>query len=751
MAKTKIGKIPVYKGEYDNNTIYNRLNQVTYLGTTFQSIVDDNLGHPPAEKSEDGGEILYINTNYWDIIAKGIDNIEERTATNNSMGYKILKKNKSFAEQVIEENTIYEIRYDFTLTGDVTIPANCVLQFEGGSISGEYTIIGNNTDIEAGLVKIFNIDVILSGVWNIVESYPEWFGAVGNGINDDTQSTQKALDFASIAKGKLKFNNKKYCINSINICHPIEIKGTNNKNGYGIYDNNENFNTTIIPTSITLPCFNLNFEQVTSGIVIHDIKFEHTISDVSELPYVISDENSISFSSGIIIENISIPKAYNGIKLHHCERFTIRDINADCANNFLNVNNIRDVSILENIHIWNFSKIDSFYTFKTNLNSDYAIILSNVDEVFVKNIFIYERHKGIKLKNAWINLSEITFDRVNKIFDINSTGTMGVNIENVHALSGNLKPENFNAIEIYNDRDNSSPESCIKIKNIDYRVDTASPEKIFNINTNQKVIIDTATLGLFNVSGIHIEAVQYCSISNIIFAYEDIIGKNTYNGYGIVNNESNNYVSINNVNYSKVEGKLYDGFLDNVIFDFCNSLKEVVPWQNGGNTTSDGIIINATQNILLGMYSYLGVNDININGNIGVVYKVTNKLNANPIGLIYNSDIGEQRIYINQEVTEKRRVAICKFKATTNISPVRFVFIAEGAFIIYNTFISNNKNLSIPDFNKKQLYKLEALGVYNSYRKKGEFCEYNNGLYIVKTEGITDNSFTNNIVKIADI
>lgn len=194
MAKIKIGKIPVYKGEYDNNTRYDRLNQVTYLGTTFQSIVDDNLGHPPAEKSEDGGEILYINTNYWDIVAKGIDNVEERTVTDNSMGYKILKKNKSFIEQVTEENTIYEIRYDFTLDENVTIPNNCVLKFEGGSISGTYTITGNNTGIESRLVKIFNTDITFAGTWNIIEGYPEWFGAVGDGKTDDTTAIQKTFN-----------------------------------------------------------------------------------------------------------------------------------------------------------------------------------------------------------------------------------------------------------------------------------------------------------------------------------------------------------------------------------------------------------------------------------------------------------------------------------------------------------------------------------------------------------------------------
>lgn len=180
MAKIKIGKIPVYKGEYDNNTTYNRLNQVTYLGTTFQSIVDDNLGHPPAEKSEDGGEILYINTNYWDIIAKGIDNVEERTATDNSMGYKILKKNKSFAEQVIEENTIYEIRYDFTLTGDVTIPANCVLEFNGGNIKGNIKF--NNTRIIANSDKCFT-NIIATGNIANKSAFLSWFTDYQNAVD----------------------------------------------------------------------------------------------------------------------------------------------------------------------------------------------------------------------------------------------------------------------------------------------------------------------------------------------------------------------------------------------------------------------------------------------------------------------------------------------------------------------------------------------------------------------------------------
>ena len=52
------------------------------------------------------------------------------------MGYCILRRNKTFAEQVTKTNTIYEIRYDFDLDGEtVSLPEGCVFKFVGGQVS----------------------------------------------------------------------------------------------------------------------------------------------------------------------------------------------------------------------------------------------------------------------------------------------------------------------------------------------------------------------------------------------------------------------------------------------------------------------------------------------------------------------------------------------------------------------------------------------------------------------------------------
>ena len=140
------------------------------------------------------------------------------------MGYKILKKNKSLIEQITEENTIYEIRYNFTLTGDITIPANCILKFDGGSISGTYTITGNNTGINAGLTKIFNTNVTLEGKWSITEIYPEWFGAK----RDYNYTTNVGTDSSSAFNVAIAFaegcNIKKVKIGTgYNIANPVYI------------------------------------------------------------------------------------------------------------------------------------------------------------------------------------------------------------------------------------------------------------------------------------------------------------------------------------------------------------------------------------------------------------------------------------------------------------------------------------------------------------------------------------------------
>ena len=68
-TKLNIGKIPISKGEYQEGTTYQRLNQVTMLGSTYQSKIDNNTS-APAQMGADG-IVENINTDKWICIAVG--------------------------------------------------------------------------------------------------------------------------------------------------------------------------------------------------------------------------------------------------------------------------------------------------------------------------------------------------------------------------------------------------------------------------------------------------------------------------------------------------------------------------------------------------------------------------------------------------------------------------------------------------------------------------------------------------------
>ena len=140
-----------------------------------------------------------IDTNPEDLeIRNGLLQIADRSSID-GLGYVILRPDKTFAEQVNKTNTIYEVRYNFDLNGaEVTIPANCVLQFTGGSISNGALDL-NNCKIQAD-TAIFNSISLVDNCIFTQDIKPEWFGAKGDGVTDSTNAWASAIDFAKKIK-----------------------------------------------------------------------------------------------------------------------------------------------------------------------------------------------------------------------------------------------------------------------------------------------------------------------------------------------------------------------------------------------------------------------------------------------------------------------------------------------------------------------------------------------------------------------
>ena len=136
------------------------------------------------------------------------------------MGKKYLEKNivddKNILTQgmINEANTIYVIQYDYVLAADIDIPANCVLEFDGGSICGDGvgkdTITLNNTTIISNGMCLK--DIVLAGTLNNEEVLLVWF-------NYDTFSVlQNVITYCS-ANSK----NLNLCDKNITVSEQIAI------------------------------------------------------------------------------------------------------------------------------------------------------------------------------------------------------------------------------------------------------------------------------------------------------------------------------------------------------------------------------------------------------------------------------------------------------------------------------------------------------------------------------------------------
>lgn len=107
-------------------------------------------------------------------------------------------------EMINQENTIYIIQYDYDLNREtITIPANCVLRFDGGKISNG-TLIFNNTNIEASNYHIFQANLQGSLCNSLI---PNWFGAIGDGVSDDTEALRNTIISASTLRCMVEFPN----------------------------------------------------------------------------------------------------------------------------------------------------------------------------------------------------------------------------------------------------------------------------------------------------------------------------------------------------------------------------------------------------------------------------------------------------------------------------------------------------------------------------------------------------------------
>ena len=176
-------------------------------------------------------------------------------------------------EDFSDTNTIYVIQYDFVLGEDVTIPENCVIEFDGGSISGNNTLNLNNCFLNG------NISILSEVSGNVYNSEVDvrWFGAVGDGTTDNAPIFQKVFNFVA-GKNKivvLPSSESEYIIgDSVLIRNNTTFKGCGGK-----IKLKDNYTKTGVTQYVF---FNLNQNNVT----IDGIEIDGNSANQSESPTV---------------------------------------------------------------------------------------------------------------------------------------------------------------------------------------------------------------------------------------------------------------------------------------------------------------------------------------------------------------------------------------------------------------------------------------------------------------------------------
>lgn len=232
----------------------------------------------------------------------------------------LLKENKIGGRNLLtqsmidEPNKTYVFQYDFVINSDIKVPANCTLEFEGGSINGLNKIIFDKTSLQGNPSILCDFDGTIGNNYINVA----WFGVIPN--TDCNQRFQKVIDFYSAnvptnpwdfwpnePEPKIVIPNGTFYLGTINLRSYLTIEGQ----GIGgtVLKNTYFKGKDIYHMSLSNLVFKNNSKTVSAD----------KISLLKEKSYKIAID--IDHGSNIILNTVSINTYDIGIYINRCYSF----------------------------------------------------------------------------------------------------------------------------------------------------------------------------------------------------------------------------------------------------------------------------------------------------------------------------------------------------------------------------------------------------------------------------------------------
>lgn len=354
------------------------------------------------------------------------------------------------------------------------------------------------------------------------------YGAKGDGVTDDTQAFQKAIDAADKSGSKLvtvpKGNYK--ITNTITIRKGVTLQGGPKipfKANFGM----DYALISVAPSENNVSKSAFNIEM---GAGIKGLSFywpQQKVDKVTPIKYgwAITTSGKASGADNIVIEDIMLTNCYNGINVDHGGQFNIRNIFGQTLNIGIRLDRVYDVSRLENIHFWDFwATADTKAKAYVQMNGK-AIVIGRVDGLQVTNVFAYGHKTVLHFTDfghgsAWSQLNNITadvcylpiqIDKVNIVQLTNVNGTVWDKktgksfIETGTNVTGEVSITNLNAYLPQTVINIKSTDGTFKLTNI-----TARKRGVDQYDVFQYKVINQST------AKVYIDEIEYNELSGII-------------------------------------------------------------------------------------------------------------------------------------------------------------------------------------------------------------------------------------------
>lgn len=555
------------------------------------------------------------------------------------------------------------------------------------------------------------------------------FGADNTGATDAASAIQAAIDSGASA---VFLPAGIYKVSNVTISRSVHIYGEGNKNIYQRISSGITFseiqqlpgtwiysaNTTDIPLELTCT-------SVIGGVKIEKLCFyqDHAnyASPTNYKPFI-SDENSTSYFSGIWYNDLMFINAWQGIWSQNAERIDITDVNGDFFWKGIYIFNASDVCRIERLHVWSFSRSADAAAFRQSTSSSWALHLYDMDEIFVNDIFVWDRLYGVLLQDYWGSLDGYTADAVGNPLRVSAPRGFGVALNNIKINACNPDAVTPYAIGIV---DTVGPATSVMLSNVSIWKGSnhthAYEDGIYVDSDDLRIQMNNIILKYFTVTGININGGADVTVDNV--AFMGAIGGQTGTDKtsavcGLRVTDADARVKFSNV-FTGPMKYVYDGYFHTTEFDYAPSVHETllvpsISSVGSVTTASDAEFISKISVTGDGTANYTGVRTLSypmrnqqfINGRryyAGLVYGNTSAVTHTTSGdhlTFTNPSPSGQNIYIamSPDADTNIKLSIVAFDATATSVPATGAYPRNftGTFDFYSSFSCEGEFLVTP-------------------------------------------------------